>query len=108
MARMDIIRECVEIIENHVEDDFESYMVRYHISYKDGKIIFTRATSSPTGETYSDGGIDTKTHAYTLCEWDANIIDYCNLAVVFANADSQHLKYEYGEDVDCIHFQPIL
>ena len=108
MAWMSIIRECVEIIGNHEEDDCECYGVSYSLSYKDGKILFTRATTSPTGETYSDGGIDTKTSGWVLCEWDAPMKEYCNLAVVFANRDSEHLKYEYGEDVECIAFQPIL
>ena len=107
MARMSIIRECVEIIGNHEEEDFECYGVSYCLSYTKGKIQFTRATSSPTGETYSDGGIDTKTCGYVLCEWDAPMKEYCNLAIVFANYDIEHLKYEYGSDVGAIQFQPI-
>ena len=102
-----IIRECVKIIDNHEESDCEAYRVSYSLSYKDGQIRFTRSTTSPTGETYSDGGIDTKTNGYVLEQWEATIQDYCNLAIMFANSEREHLKYEYGENVEAINFEPI-
>ena len=105
---MSIIRECVEIIGNHEEDDCECYGVSYSLSYKDGKILFTRATTSPTGETYSDGGIDTKRSGWVLEKWDASVEDYCNLAILFVNNDIEHLKYKYGYDIGAIQFTPIL
>lgn len=109
MARTSIIKECTEIIGNNCEMDFECYGVSYYLSYntKTEKIQFSRATTSPTGETYSDGGIDTKTNEHIIKEWDATIEDYLNLSVVFANNPTEHLKYEYGEDVECINFKGI-
>lgn len=109
MTKTSIIKECTQIIENNCESDFECYGVSYYLSYntKTEEIEFSRATTSPTGETYSDGGIDTKTTGRVIREWKATIEDYTNLAVMFANNPTEHLKYEYGEDVECIEFKGI-
>ena len=105
MAWMSIIEECCRIIGNHEELDCESYGVSYYLSYDGNKIKFTRVTTSPTGEMYSDGGIDTKSCGFTLCEWDAPMKEYCNLAIAMQNRDE--LEYKYGEYVNYIIFQPI-
>ena len=107
MARTTIIKECCQIIDNHCEADCEAYGVGYYLDYKDDKIRFHRVTSSPTGETYSDGGIDTKSYDSSLESWDATIEDFINILVMFANDGDSHLKYEFGEDVECIAFRGI-
>ena len=109
MARTSIIKECTEIIGNNFEMDFEDYMVNYYLSYntKTEKIEFSRATTNPTGETYSDGGIDTKTTGRVIREWKATIEDYTNLAVLFANYPEEQLKYEFGAYVNYIIFMVI-
>ena len=108
MAKMSIIKECVEIIRNNIEEDCEYYGINYYLSYKNGKIRFIRTTSSLTGETYSNGEIDTKTSTWICKEWDATIEDYCNLAIVFCNGFEHLIQYEYGEEVGAIQFLPIL
>ena len=105
MARTSIIKECTEIIRNNFETDFEDYIVSYYLSYniKAEKIEFSRVTTSPTGETYSDGGIDIKTNEHIIKEWKATIEDYTNLAVLFAN----HPNYEFGVFANYITFKGI-
>lgn len=109
MTKTSIIKECTEIIGNNIETDFEDYMVSYYLSYnnKVEKIEFSRATTSPTGETYSDGGIDTKTNEHIIREWKANLEDYTNLAVMFANYPEEQLKYEFGAYVNYLIFKGI-
>lgn len=109
MARTSIIKECTEIIGNNFEMDFENYMVNYYLSYNTNaeKIEFSKATTSPTGETYSDGGIDTKTNEHIIRWWKATIEDYTNLAVLFANHPEEQLKYEFGGYVTYIIFKGI-
>ena len=106
MARISILKECCQIIDNHCEDDCEVYGVGYYLDYKDGKIRFHRVTSSPTGEYYSDGGIDTKFHSNVICDWDATIVDYCNLAIAVANS-GENIKDDFGEYAECIRFKGI-
>ena len=99
MARMSIIKKCVEIIDNNTKEDSKYYEIYYYLSYKDGKIRFIRTTRHLTGETYSNGEVS--------CEWDAPMKDYCNLAIVFANEFEDLKQYEYGENVEAITFLPI-
>ena len=107
MTRTTIIKKCVEIIDNHEEEDCECWRVGYYLSYDNGKIQFHRITTSPTGESSGWGYIDTKSNGNIIREWEATIEDYCNLAVMFANSEREHLKYEYGYNAECIIFKPI-
>lgn len=106
MARISILKECCQIIDNHCEDDFECGGAGYHLSYADGKIRFHRMTSWATGETYSDGGIDTKSHSRVICDWDATLEDYCNLAIAVANS-GENINDDFGEYAECIKFKGI-
>lgn len=104
MARISILKRCCEIIRNHEEEDWECRMVGYHLSYNDGVISFHRVTTYPTGETFSDGGIDTKSCGSELASWDATLEDYCNLAIAMHHDD---LKYSCGYEVRQISFKGI-
>ena len=106
MARISILKECCQIIDNHCEEDCECGGAGYQLSYTDGKIRFHRVTSWATGETYSDGGIDTKFHSNVVGEWEATLEDYCNLAIFIVNC-GDNLKYELGDNAELIGFKGI-
>ena len=112
MARISILKECCQIIDNHCEEDFECGGAGYHLSYVfsrtrvNGKIKLHRVTSWATGETYSDGGIDTKFHSNVVGEWEASLVDYCNLAIAVANS-GENIKDDFGEYAECIRFKGI-
>ena len=106
MARISIIKECCQIIDNHCEDDFECGGAGYHLSFVNGRIKLHRVTSQETGETYSDGGIDTKFHSNVVGEWEASLVDYCNLAIAVANS-GENIKYDFGENAELIRFKGI-
>lgn len=106
MSRISILKECCQIIDNHCEEDFECGGAGYHLSFVNGKIKFHRVTSCPTGETYGDGGIDTKLHSSVICDWDATLEDYCNLAISVANS-GENIEYDFGENAKLIRFKGI-
>ena len=103
-----ILNEAVEIIRNNEEYDCECGGASYFFYYSesDKTINFAHSTTEWTGEDYSDGGIGTKAHQYTLFTVKASIKDYCNLAILLLN-DEDTLKYEFSSYALCIGCKPI-
>lgn len=103
---MKIISECIKCIRNHEEQDCEDGGASYYLSYEDGKIKFTRVTTYDTGDYDGFGVICTKSYGRVLFEEESDMTTYANLAISLLGHIEEY-KYEYGSNVECIHFVPI-
>lgn len=102
-----MLDEFLEIIEDHIEEDFECYRVGYQVSYKDGNILLKRIVTYPTGETSEWGYIDTNSYESVIVKREATLEEYANLPIFYIrHLDEYKIEFDYA--VDRIDFKPIL
>ena len=63
-------------------------------------------TTSPTYEYNGFGAIDTKSSDFVMFEEEADLVDFTNMVINYANHQCEY-HYEFGARETSIHFRPV-